>query len=116
MTELKKEYPPRTLAQNRSLHKLFQMLASELNDAGLDQRKVLKETIDIPWTAEAIKEQIWRPVQEAQLNKHSTTELTTVEIDQVFDTINRHLSERFGIHVAFPSIEEIILRQEAQKK
>lgn len=102
----------RTNQQNKALHKLFQLLASNLNEAGLDQRKVLKETIDIPWTEVAIKEQIWRPIQKAQLGKHSTTELTTKEIDQVFDTINKHLGEKFGIHVPFPSIEEILLMEE----
>ena len=84
------------------------MLADELNDAGLDMKKVLKPGVDIPWTKESIKEYIWRPIQQAQLSKKSTTELTTKEIDSVFDTINRHLGEKFGIHVPFPSIDELM--------
>lgn len=106
-----KTYPQRTKQQNKALHKLFSLLAEELNDSGLDQRKVLKESIDIPWTQTAIKEQLWRPIQTAQLNKKSTTELTTKEIDEVFDTINKHLGEKFGLHIPFPSIEELILRE-----
>lgn len=98
----------RTPQQNKALHKYFSLLATELNTAGLDQRKVLKETIDIPWTSESIKEHIWRPIQEAQLNKKSTTELTTKEIDAVFDTITRHIGEKFGIYVPFPSIDEVL--------
>lgn len=110
-----KEYPQRTLQQNRALHKLFNLLADELNESGLDQRKVLKESVDIPWTPEAIKNQIWRPIQQAQLNKQSTTELTTKEIDEVFDTINRHLGEKFSIHIPFPSITELLFQMENKK-
>ena len=111
-----KVYPKRTNQQNKALHVLFNLLASTLNDAGLDMRKTLKPEIDIPWSGPAIKEFLWRPIQTAQLDKRSTTELTTVEIDQVFDTINKHLGEKFGLHVPFPSINEIILRQEMERK
>lgn len=107
-----KVYPKRTVQQNKALHVLFTLLAQELNDRGMDMRKTLKPSVEIPWSPGSVKEYLWRPVQTAQLNKRSTTELTTVEIDQVFDTINRHLSERFGIHIAFPSIEDVLLRQE----
>ena len=84
------------------------MLADELNDSGLDMKKVLKPGVDIPWTKESIKEYIWRPIQEAQLNKKSTKDLTTKEIDEVFDTINRHLGEKFGVFVPFPSMDELM--------
>ena len=113
---VEKTYPQRTKLQNRSLHKWFSLLADELNDAGLDQRKVLKETVDIPWTPQAIKEQLYRPIMLAQLAKRSTTEITTVEIDAVFDTINRHLGEKFGITVDFPSIESIIYGQKIRRE
>lgn len=114
MTQVK-TYPQRTKQQNRALHKLFDLLAQELNDAGLDMRKTLKPEVDIAWTPESIKEYLWRPIQKAQLNKESTTELTTVEIDEVFDTITRHLGEKFGLHVPFPSVEELI-RDEYEEK
>ena len=84
------------------------MLADELNDSGLDMKKVLKPGVDIPWTKSSIKEYIWRPIQEVQLSKKSTTDLTTKEIDEVFETINRHLGEKFGVHVPFPSIDELM--------
>lgn len=111
-----KKYPKRTNQQNKALHVLFQLLANTLNEAGLDMRQTLKPEIEIPWSGPSVKEFLWRPIQTTQLQKKSTTELTTVEIDQVFDTINKHLGERFGLHVPFPSIEEIILRQEEDKK
>lgn len=100
-----KQEKPRTLKQNRALHLLFTHLADELNDAGLDMRKTLKPGVDIPWSGKTIKEYLWRPVQKAQLGKESTTELTTKEIDLVFETILRHLGDKFGLSIEFPSIE-----------
>lgn len=108
---MQKQTKQRTTQQNRALHLYFTLLAEALNDAGLDQRKTLKPSVEIPWDAKAIKEQIWRPIQKAQLKKESTTELTTAEITKVWETINRHLSEKFGVTEMFPSIEEIINKQ-----
>jgi hypothetical protein len=98
----------RTLAQNRALHLFFNQLAEELTAHGLDMRKTLKPEIDIPWSGETVKEFLWRPVMKAQLNKESTTEMTTADIDRVFDTITKHLGEKFGLTLQFPSIETII--------
>lgn len=111
-----KQYPQRTKQQNKALHVLFRLLSEQLNSAGLDMRKTLKPSVQIPWDPITVKEYLWRPIQEAQLDKRSTTELTTVEIDQVFDTINKHLGERFGFHVEFPSVEELIREYEERHK
>ena len=94
---------------------MFGHLAKELSDAGLDMKKTLKPGIEIPWNDKTIKEFIWRPVMKAQLGKESTTELTTRDIDKVFTTINRHLGEKFGIDIEFPSIE-IFMRRELLSK
>lgn len=107
MTEkLKKQ---RTSLQNRALHLYFQTLADTLNDCGMDMKKVLKPEIDIPWSKETIKKYLWKPIQKAQLEKESTTELTTQEIDLVFNTLNRHIA-KFGIHEPFPSVKEIMFQ------
>ena len=102
------EEKPRTESQNKALHLYFTQLAEMLNESGLDMRKVLRPSISIPWSGETIKEYLWKPVMEFQLQKSSTTEMTTKEIDQVYDTINRHLGETFGIHVEWPSLESLI--------
>ena len=99
----------RTKLQNRSLHKYFELLADELNNAGLDMRKVLKPSIAIPWSAKTVKNCLWREVQNAQLIKKSTTQLDTAEISKIYDTLNRHLGEKFGVHVPFPSIDDLLL-------
>lgn len=106
----------RTTKQNRALHLYFKHLANELNDAGLDMRKTLKPSIDIPWSAKTIKEYIWRPIMKAQLGKESTTEMTTKDIDRVLQTINRYIGGKFGLIVDFPSIETLMLQQKLKEK
>ena len=96
----------RTVIQNRALHLYFELLAIELNNAGLDMKKVLKPSIDISWTKENVKEYLWRPIQEALKLKKSTTELTSKEVNEVYEILNRHISEKFGIHQFFPSEEQ----------
>jgi len=90
----------RTLTQNKALHLYFRLVAETLNEAGLDMRAVLKPDVDIPWSPETVKEYMWRPIQKIQLQKDSTTELTTKEIDIIFDTMNRHLANH-GVHEPF---------------
>lgn len=96
----------RTEQQNKALHKFFELLSQELNDAGLDQRTVLKPSVDIPWSPESVKEQLWKPIQKAMYEKESTTQLETSEVSKVYETLIRHLSEKFDIFVVFPSNEE----------
>jgi len=99
---------PRTLQQSKALHLYFTQLAEELNNNNLDMRTVLKPDIEIPWSATSVKNFLWRPIMKIQLGKDSTTELTTKEIDEVYDVINKHLGEQFGISIEFPSQESLI--------
>lgn len=97
---------PRTGQQNKAMHKYFELLAKNLNDAGYTVQLVLKEKVDLDWTKDMVKELLWRPSQKAILRKRSTTELNKQEeITRVYDHLNRHISEKFGIHVPFPSHE-----------
>ena len=95
----------RTTLQNRSLHLFCQQLADALNDAGLDMKKTLKQDIEIPWTMENVKNHLWRPIQEAMTDKESTTALDSSEPSQVYEVLNRHLGEKFKIHVPWPCEE-----------
>lgn len=100
----------RTNRQNKALHKMFEMLAQELNDSGLDMKKTLKPEVDIPWSKQTVKDYLWRPIMKAMTNKTSTTQMTTKEIDRIFEVINKHLGEKFGLQIDFPSIESLIYR------
>ena len=101
-----KTYPQRTSLQNRALHKYCTMLAETLNAAGLDAKKTLKPEVEIPWTPAMIKDLLWRPIQEAMTGKESTTELNTVEPSEIYAVLDRHLGEKFGLHVEWPQDEE----------
>ena len=93
----------RTDQQNRAMHKFFELLAAGLNGAGLDMRSTLKEGIDIPWDAHTVKRDLWKPIQRAMLDKDSTADLERAEGDKVYSVVKRHLGERVGLHVPFPS-------------
>jgi len=95
----------RTTLQNASLHKYFQTLADTLNDGGYDIKKTLRQDFEIPWTGTLIKELIWREVQIAMTGKESTTELDTTEVDQIYLVLTKHLGEKLGVYVPFPSEE-----------
>ena len=92
----------RTLTQNAALHLYFRQLAEALNDAGFDMKKTLKEEIEIPWTEDAIKTHLWKPVQVAMVKDASTTKLSTIGLPEVYEVLNRHLASKFGVSVPFP--------------
>lgn len=97
-----KEERQRTLAQNRALHKMFEILADELNDCGMYINKVIK--MEAPWNADRVKELILREVQKTMTGKTSTTKITTKEIDEIFEVIHKALAEK-GVEIFFPSIQ-----------
>lgn len=95
----------RTPPQNRALHLFCRHMSEALNDAGLNVMATLKHDAEIPWNEHLVKELIWRPVQVAMYDKKSTTELNKLEVSDVYEVINRHLAEKHGIVVPFPSEE-----------
>jgi len=107
----KEEYPThpkqRTIPQNSALHLFCTQLATTLNDMGLDQRKVLKPSINIPWTKESVKKMIWQPIQEAMYGTNSTTFLHKQgQIDSIHSVIMRELGEKWEVeYLPFPTSE-----------
>ena len=103
MEKQKTKEKQRTDQQNKALHLYYKNLAEALNDAGYTVQLVLKEKIDLDWDMQKVKDLLWREAQKAILYKKSTTELSKMEdIDKVYDHLNRHISEKFKLHVAFP--------------
>ena len=92
----------RTLTQNSALHLYCEQVAHALNDAGLSVNTFFKEGFEVPFSKEIVKENIWKPVQEAVIDKKSTAEANKLEYGEVYDHVNRKLSE-YGIHVEWPS-------------
>jgi hypothetical protein len=100
----------RTKLQNKAAHKHWTMLADELNGAGLEMKKVLKPEVEIRWNGNSVKEYLFRPIMTAMFGKTSTTELTTKELTEATEVLSRHLGEKFGIHVPFPSVDEQMIK------
>ena len=96
----------RTTKQNSSLHLWLNRLANALNDAGFDMKKVLKPSVDIPWTKDSTKEYLWRPIQIAICGEESTTEAEKIDYVKTYETLNRHLSMKFGVSIEWPSSED----------
>ena len=97
----------RTLAQNRAMHKLFTKMSDTFNELGLDMKVILKPNINIWWTPEAVKKELWKPLMQAMYKIDSTTELNTTQVSKVYETIARHIGEKHGVEIDFPSKEQI---------
>lgn len=107
----------RTKKQNDALHLYFEFIAQALNREGLDVRVVLQviaeKGVDMMWSKELVKELLWRRIQKKFTGKQSTTELDSIgEITQIYDMLNKFLSENFYITEPFPSIESLMEKQE----
>lgn len=106
LEEMPADDDPRTDQQRKAIEVYCRNLAETLNLGGLDQRKVLaamKEGAEIPWSQATCKENLWRTIQIALLNKKSTTKLLPPEVSRVYEVLNRFLVERFNVSIPFPS-------------
>lgn len=97
----------RTNKQNAALHLYLTNLAKALDEKHLDFRQTLRQEVEIPWTMELCKEYLWKPLQEAVINKDSTADAERGEYSKVYDVLNRHLIEKIGIYVPWPEFENI---------
>ena len=100
---MEKEEKQRSILQNRALHKGFQQIADTLIENGVSLQKAFKD-LEIRPTKESIKS-IFRQVANAKFETTSTTELTTKQIDEVWEDITKALSENTGVYFPFPSQE-----------
>lgn len=102
----------RTNTQNAALHLYFTHLSNELNQLGItfNYRGLKGLEMEMTYTAEIVKEFIWRPIQITLFKKESTTKLTTQEMNEIITVLNKFFSER-GVYIAFPSIESLIDRE-----
>ena len=94
----------RTTSQNNALHKYLTLVAEELAREGHTMQDVTKaiRRAEIRPTMAALKEVVWRPLQEIIHGKKSTTELTKQDIDPVYEAMNKWLGQEFEIHIPFP--------------
>ena len=93
---------PRTNLQNNSLHQGLRSLGDEFNAAGLDMKKVLKPEVDIPWTEASVKKYMFNPISEVMFDGRTSSELNTIEIQEVWKVLMRHTGEKHGVTVDWP--------------
>jgi len=102
---------PRTDSQNKAMHVFFNHVAKALNEAGLSVTEVLSQATELDWTEYRVKELLWKKSLKKLYGKDSTTQMKkTEEIDNVYEHINRFLSQGFvkndtGERVFIESIE-----------
>lgn len=93
-----------TDVQNRSLHLYFEWLAESLNRQGID-KKVFFQTISlsVDWNKESVKNDIWKILQDhIYPETGSTRKLDNKKLSDIYDVLNKRMSELFGLHVRFP--------------
>jgi hypothetical protein len=98
----------RTKAQNDSIHLWLDMVAEELDKNGHTVQNVVAkiQKAEIRPTGKNLKEVMWRPYQIAALGKDSTTKLNKLEVDRVYEGLNKFIGEHFKFHIPFPSDEQ----------
>ena len=93
----------RTTQQRKSLEVWCKELAREAQDKGVSYRHVI-QMIDIDWTQESVKAMV-RSVGKAMYKKNSTADLTTIELIEARNIVDKAFLEH-GIKIDFPSFEE----------
>ncbi len=102
--------------QHELINKVFDWGIAKLPEhtkiiENMRDRLLSKNEDELSWSMILVKELLWKPIQKAILNKESTTNLKKDEIDIVYLNLNKLISTKFGISIAFPSINSMIHEQ-----
>lgn len=103
-----------TLQQNKALHLWFAWWAEALQEQGVDMGSI-RLNVPIRPSPDNFKELLWRPTMEATYpGVKSTRDLKGSDIDDVVDALTEGLGEQFGVHVPFPTEDDV--KKEADRK
>jgi len=93
----------RTIQQNRAFHKYCELLAIALTEAGHeDMRTIIK--VPIAPTKNLVKCNMVHPVMKAMFpDIDSSADLSTVQMQQLYEQMNLFTSERLGVSVEWPN-------------
>ena len=97
----------RSSSQNKSGHKYWDDVASELEAQGIGRKTIVEDLGDVnmPLTADFIKHVVWFHFMVSMYGKTSTSDLTTKEWTEVEKNFTLHLREAYGLQTDYPSIE-----------
>ena len=95
----------RTAQQRKAIEVYCREVAKALDESGQSVQTVF--TMPVSITQKNIKEHMFKVVMTALFPEiHSTTELNTKQVSQVYENMNRVIAERYGVSVPWPSIDE----------
>lgn len=106
--ELRKLSGTRSSKQNRALHKFFGIISEQLNEMGLEftYGGVRGFELSCRYSADIIKNYLWRPIQVALFEIESTKNINTKQINEITDVIAKWFGDK-GVVLEFPSIETL---------
>ena len=107
MTDQAKEEHQRTIQQNKCLHQYFQQLSESLNDAGYSVQETY--TLPVQHTPENIKVNLGHrfmaalfPHKAREDGTFHTSDLSTTEIQTLYENINNAMGSGFGVSLDWP--------------
>ena len=83
--------------QRAAFHVWMDKCAKVLADSGLTMQVILEQTPEVQPTGIALKEQVYKKMLAAMLDKDSTEDQYTTEVEQVRREFENFFSERFGV-------------------
>jgi len=96
-----------TSSQRNAAWKYIDLKVTQLNDAGLEMRKVLKPEVSLPWTKESFHDHVWIPIQKALYGTESMRDLKKLQVSRIHEVIEREMAQNHGLdQIAFPSDPE----------
>jgi len=107
--KLPKADQQRTSPQNRACHKYFDLMANELKKSGVTFSEYvrMRPKLEMHWTPHRVKE-LWKEACFHMYGHTSTAQMTTKQVNDVYDVVNKALGEITGVHIPFPSFETLI--------
>jgi len=106
--ETAEEKKQRTAKQNNSMHKYIRLVVAELRKQKVDMRDFVSGPILAD--EDIVKEKIWKKILHDVYGKDSTTDQTTKETVEIYETLNKFFAEGVGgkcdpFHIPWPSDE-----------
>jgi len=89
--EIKRWRKPTSRSQHNSVYKFCDLLAGEFNNEGLEMQDVIR--VPLMFTKYSVRERIWIPVQKSLYGTEHISDLLSEQIDPIYDTINKAISE-----------------------
>ena len=91
--------------QMKSIHLWLGQVARKMSESGIDMKTIfdsMRNGFQVEPTKELLKESLWRPMQQAVLDVSSTRELSSSDVNAIYERLNSFFNREFGIRIPFP--------------